>query len=149
MVREPGADDLRTLGGRSVKCIRTTIHSPRHVDGPYLVLAPSNWCRADSLPSPSGQSGPHADGLVSLRGRSGIPTRTVRQTPSGQKLLEKRIKTKALKNTRRTQITLSQKAPRGLSATYRWTVRQAQTEQPELQTASTTSPTRPWISQTS
>jgi hypothetical protein len=43
--------------------------------------------------------------------------------------------------------TNTKNSPDGLYATYRRTVCQARIEQPELQAASTTSPTRPWISQ--
>jgi hypothetical protein len=111
-VRDPGENGPLPTGGRSVNRNKTARRAPNHADGPYLVLgwSASNSCRADSPVS---------------RGRSATPTRTVRQTPSGQNQTAKRIKTKTLKNTRQSRRTLGQKAPRRLSAAYRRTVRQA------------------------
>jgi hypothetical protein len=63
-----------------------------------------------------------------LCGRSAMPRRTVCQTPPCQKQLAKRIKTKALKNTRRTQRTPGQLAPRRLFAPTRRTVCQVRTD---------------------
>jgi hypothetical protein len=79
-VREDRADSPRPSGGRSVKRNRTTSSAPRNSDGPYPT-----------------------------RGRSAAIGRTVRQTPSGQKQLDKRIEMKTLKNTSRTRITLGER----------------------------------------
>jgi hypothetical protein len=82
------------------------------------------------------------------RGQSATSGRTVRQTPSGQQQLANRIKTKALKNTRRTRRTPGRTTPRGQSARTPRTVRQAREQQHEPETSTTKAPTRPFISQT-
>jgi hypothetical protein len=129
-------DGPRARGGRSARTGQT-VHDPR-MDGLLNATGP----RA-AHPETQTVRTLHPDCLRATR-----TARTVRglcadgpPNPSSQKLLAKRIETKTLKNTRRTRRTPGQKAPRGLSTTYKWTVHQARTEQPELQTASTTSPT--------
>jgi hypothetical protein len=71
-VRDPRADGLLPTGGRSDNHNRMTRRAPNDADGPYLVLK-------RSVPGP--RTG--CEQLVP-RGRSATPTRTVRQTPSGQ-----------------------------------------------------------------
>jgi hypothetical protein len=61
------------------------------------------------------------------RGLSATFGRTVRQTSFHEKPLDNRIKTKALKNTRRTRRTPGQNPPHGLSAPTTRTVREVQT----------------------
>jgi hypothetical protein len=149
-VRDPGADGPRSPGRRSAVTGRT-VRYPR-ADGPLIATERPEehpTMRTVHTWSSDGPRATHAERTVrDLWADSPALTRTVRQTPSGQNQMAKRIETKTLKNTRRTRRTLGQKALCGLSAAYRRTVRQDRTEQLELQTASTTSPTRPWISQT-
>jgi hypothetical protein len=135
-VRSPGADGPRSPCGRSA------------THGGLSVKHKQNNPTGTST---HGRSVPHPrtvrEQLVP-RGQFATSGRTVRQTPSGQKQLANRIKTKALKNTRRTRRTPGRTTPRGWSASTPRTVRQAREQQPEPETEPTKAPTRPWISQT-
>jgi hypothetical protein len=77
------------------------------------------------------------------RGQSTTSGRTVRQTPSHQKLLANWIETKALKNTRRTQRTLGPKGSTRIVHTHH-----ADSLRGANQLESTLPPILPWISQT-
>jgi hypothetical protein len=71
-------------------------------------------CTLRNLDSPRAHYGQYV-----THGRSGLSRRTVRPTASKQNLLTQRIKTKRLKNSRRTRRTPGRSTPRGRSADQR------------------------------
>jgi hypothetical protein len=144
--RKVGAYGPHALGGQSDTLGRTVRKRQQNLQYhtlnnglPRLVLgrSVSNWCHVDIPRSPGGQSGPHADDPVPLHGQS--------DKPLAAKLSHLERSTRELARTGRTR---DEHRPRGQSVAYRRIVHQARTEQPELQTAKSTSPTHPWISQT-
>jgi hypothetical protein len=115
------ADSPRPWGGRFA-VTGQTVYYPR-ADGPLITTE-----RSDEHP----------------KVRTAVPgPRTVREqlVPRGQS-------TATGRTVRNTYANGPTNPFRGPFAAYRRTVRLARTEQPELQTVSTTSPTHPWISQT-
>jgi hypothetical protein len=127
-VCEPTTDRPRGTGEQSEKDSQISSTAPTITDCLWRHLGQSatNTLLADCPRTPGGPS-------------AKLPTTEGRWENESKK---------ARKNKRRTRRTPSQPTPRGPFPAYRGTVRQEQTEQPKLQTASTTSPTRPWISQT-
>jgi hypothetical protein len=123
-VRVVRADGPRVMDAQSEKESRPSSSAPWITDSPYLVLgrSASNWCRADSPQTPGGQSGPHADSpartrtVRPARGRSGTPTRTVRQTSCSKTLTPRKIYAWAHKNWMNTRRTCTSRTVRGLWA---------------------------------